>query len=143
MNSITARTKRNYSSTDSYYIPPGLMTATHVFVRNETKRLLDLAYKGPYKVIKRYERVFTLKTDRGQGNIHIYRLKPAHTEEEILKSSELALIPPVHVNIPSQTDPIPNVRADARTQTRTSRIPLALPTTPRSGRVVRLSLIHI
>ena len=139
MNSIIGIT-RNYSSTDSYYIPPGLMTATHVFVRNETKRSLDPAYKGPYKVIKRYEKVFTLKTDRGQDNVHINRLKPAHTEEEILKSSELALIPPVYIKIPSQTDPIPNTRADVRTQTRTSRIPLALPTTTRSGRVVRKPL---
>jgi len=132
MNSIsTVRSHRNFYA--KQYLPPGLTTASHVFVRNETKRSLDPAYKGPYKVIKRYDKYFTLQMDRGQDNVHINRLKPAHTEEDIIETSELALMPRFNIDFPTQTT---NTRPDVRTQTRQSRIPLAIVKT-RSGRNIK------
>ena len=135
MNSIsTVRPQRNFYS--KQYLPPGLDTASYVFVRNETKRSLDNAYKGPFRVIKRYDKFFTLELDRGQDNVHINRLKPAHTEEEIIESSQRSLMPRVSINIPTQPT---NTRTDVRAQNRPSRIPLAIQTT-RSGREIRKPL---
>ena len=60
------------------YVPKALWKATHVFVRRDAHRApLDRPYTGPYRVISRSEKTFTLDLGNRQDSVSIDRLKPA------------------------------------------------------------------
>lgn len=71
------------SSTSPFYIPRDLSTSSHVFLRQDHVRgSLQPPYAGPYKVIERQPKFFTLDVKGKTVSVSIDRLKPAYTEKE-------------------------------------------------------------
>ena len=63
------------------HISPSLTSASHVFVRRDAVRTpLQRPYDGPYEVIKRSDKFYTLNIKGHQDTVSIDRLKPAHLE---------------------------------------------------------------
>ncbi len=63
------------------YIPNDITTCTHVFIRDDTvKAPLQPPYRGPYKVIKRDTKHFTIDKNGKHDNVSLDRLKPAFIE---------------------------------------------------------------
>ena len=72
------------SHTRSSYLPPTLSSASHVLVRHDAVRTsLQQPYDGPYKVIKRSYKYYTLRINNKDINISIDRLKPAFIDKEL------------------------------------------------------------
>jgi hypothetical protein len=62
-------------------IPQGLATATHAFIRHDAVRKpLQPPYNGPYPIIKRTDKHFTIKINDRTDTVSIDRLKPAHLD---------------------------------------------------------------
>ena len=102
------------------YVDPTLQTATHVFVRQDgVKKSLQQPYNGPYRVISRTAKHFTVDVNGRQSVISIDRLKPAH----ILNDSDRCTTSPQ----PPPLDP----------QAPTFQPTVNPSTTTRSGRKVR------
>ncbi|XP_017463494.1 PREDICTED: uncharacterized protein LOC108356903 [Rhagoletis zephyria] len=68
------------------FMLPGLATATHAFVRNDTvKPALTPPYNGPYDVESRAPKTYVLKINNKSVTVSIDRIKPAfvsHSPEE-------------------------------------------------------------
>ena len=64
------------------YISGDLKTCTHVFLRHDAvKKPLQPPYDGPYKVIKRRDKHFTLDVKGSESVVSIDRFKPAYLDE--------------------------------------------------------------
>ena len=85
----------------SFYVSSDLDSCTRVFVRNDAvKTPLQHPYDGPFKVIKRTNKYFTLEIKGKESTVSIDRLKPAH-----LEATELA---PQLPDISPSTSPVPS-----------------------------------
>lgn len=63
------------------FVPADLHTCSHVFVRiDATRRPLQRHYEGPFRVLKRKDRVFIIERHGKRETISIDRLKVAFTE---------------------------------------------------------------
>ena len=61
------------------YVNPDLSSSTHVFVRiDAVKKPLQPPYNGPYKVLQRADKFFTLDINGRRDTVSINRLKPAY-----------------------------------------------------------------
>ena len=60
------------------YIDPKLALSTHVYVKVENKKGLMPNYKGPFKVISRNEKFYTIQLENKTDTVSIDRLKTAH-----------------------------------------------------------------
>ena len=60
------------------YIDPKLPLSTHVFVKVENKKGLMPNYKGPFKVIAKNDKYFTIQLEDKIDTVSIDRLKTAH-----------------------------------------------------------------
>ena len=70
------------------HVSEDLQTCTHMFVRHDAvKRPLRQPYDGPFEVIKRHDKHFTLAVKGSQSVISIDRLKPAHLEAQTITST--------------------------------------------------------
>lgn len=70
------------SSSSPVYVPAELRTCQKVFVRCDTvKKPLQRPYDGPYSVVSRSEKTFTVAIKGKQQVISIDRLKPAYFSE--------------------------------------------------------------
>ena len=95
-------------------IPPSLLTATHVFIRHDgVRKPLQPPYDGPYPVIKRTAKYYTVLINGRNDTVSINRLKPAHMDTDTPSTGLPAQMP--QSNSPSQD----------------------LPSTTRTGRQVR------
>lgn len=65
-------------------IDKNLFSTSHVFVRNNAKQGLQPNYLGPYKVLARTAKYFTVQLPRGPDTISVDRLKVAHLGENVL-----------------------------------------------------------
>ena len=64
------------------YLPPALSSSQHVFIRHDAvKRSLQPPYDGPYPVVKRTPKHYTVKVNGHQQTVSIDRLKPAFLED--------------------------------------------------------------
>lgn len=81
--------KASRHGTQPIFVHKSLHTATHVFVRHDAeKRSLQPLYDGPYEVIRRNSKYFTVLVNDREKNICIDRLKPAHVEPtELIRES--------------------------------------------------------
>ncbi|GFV51154.1 pol polyprotein [Trichonephila clavipes] len=60
------------------FIHPGLLEATHVFLRRDMlRRPLQQPYDGPFKVLQRKDKVFLLDINGKRVSVSIDRCKPA------------------------------------------------------------------
>ena len=61
------------------YIDPELNNCKYVFIRNMHKQNKMVPnYLGPYKVLERHDKYFTVQLDKKQDTIAMHRLKPAY-----------------------------------------------------------------
>lgn len=66
----------------SVFIHKDLRTSTHVFLRKDALRTsLEPPYVGPYKVVSRTDKTFSLDTPAGIITVSIDRVKPAFVEQ--------------------------------------------------------------
>ena len=79
-------TQSRVRQVNKHHIDPKLLTATHVFVRNDAvKPPLTPPYKGPFPVISRDSKTFKLQINHNKTDtVSVDRLKTAHTEESFL-----------------------------------------------------------
>lgn len=95
MANLTPKPTSWHSNTPFYY-PLDLNTSTHVFLRQgQVRASLEPPYIGPYKVIKRKPKFFTLDVRGKNVNVSVDRLKPAYIlkEEKNLKPTPTATTP--------------------------------------------------
>lgn len=102
------------------YVPPDLFSSSHVFLRHDAMRKsLQSPYDGPYRVISRTKKHFTIDISGRNEIVSVDRLKPAHLDISLTTSPELLPVSPSTV-VPSLPAPSPST------------------TTTRSGRRVRI-----
>ena len=66
----------------STYVPKELFKSSHVFIRDDmVRKPLQQPYKGPFKVLKRNEKYFTVDINGKRKQVIVNRLKVAHVEE--------------------------------------------------------------
>lgn len=100
-----------------FYIPRDLQTSSHVFLRQDHVRgSLEPPYAGPFEVIERKPKYYTLKVRGKTVNVSIDRLKPAYIMKEVNT--------PVNI-------PVSNTATNAKTSNEEER-------RTRSGRRVKL-----
>ena len=69
------------------FVDPRLATVTHVFLRVDAVRpALHPPYEGPYRVIHRGDKTFTLDIKNKSSVVSVDRLKPAFVDVDILAS---------------------------------------------------------
>ena len=69
---------RNHTSKRPFHIPHDLLMCSHVFMRIDCHRApLDCPYRGPYRVLARSDKFFTLDLNTRVDTVSIDRLKPA------------------------------------------------------------------
>lgn len=72
-----------WHTTTSFYVPRNLHTSSHVFVRQDRMRgALESPYTGPYKIVNRQPKYFTLDINGKTANVSVDRLKPAYIAKE-------------------------------------------------------------
>lgn len=116
------------------FVPTDIETCTHVFVRNDTVRSpLTPPYDGPYAVIARSGKHFTLQLPRRTSVVSIDRLKPAFmVEDEPTSNVKNPTLPEKQRTTP-RTEP-------AHVETRSIQAPAATTPSPyvtRAGRVTK------
>ena len=103
-----------------------LASCTHVFVRRDSVRKpLQTPYDGPYKILKRQDKYFTLDIKDKPNTVSLDRLKPAHLDSPSDSPKLQPSTPTVSQPERPATVPPPSVPQLPRT-----------PTTTRSGRHV-------
>ena len=100
-------------------IPHGLSTATHVFIRHDAVRKpLQPPYDGPYRILKRTDKHFTIAINNRNDTVSIDRLKPAHLDIEQPEPSQTHTT----THLPSQpTPPPPTLTPPTTRSTRSGR----------------------
>ena len=102
----------------SSHIPYRLSTATHVFIHHDgVRKPLQPPHYGPFPVISRTDKHFTVSIHGRNDTVSIDRLKPAHLDSSSSTpihshTTISSLAPSHHANIPPTTTP---------TSTRTAR----------------------
>ena len=133
-------------------LDPKLEICTHVFVKNENRKGLAPNYKGPYKILNRNPKYFSIEINGKPDNVSIDRLKCANLELDSEKPEEtyisnrnrivtednpLSSIP----NNPQISSPNTEIASRNVTRIRSPRVRFEQPapstTTTRSGRVVK------
>jgi len=116
------------TSTPSY-VDKRLHTCTHVLVRNDkVKRSLQPQYDGPFQIISRTDKTFTIQMNNRKETISIDRVKAAWMEDEQLNK---------HSSTTSTSTPQLSTTPSATTPSATTPLANTLPTTTtRSGRRV-------
>lgn len=109
------------------YVPKELATCHYAFVRTDAvKHTLQPPYEGPYKIMKREGKLFTLLIKGKEKVINMDRLKPAFIEESVLKES----LPPAQTSAPVPTTTPASAPTVVTTPTETPQ------TSTRSGRTI-------
>ena len=89
------------------YLPPDLHSASHVYVRRDAhKPPLTRPYTGPFRVLRRSDKHFTLEVNGKPEEITVDRLKPAKLESDQIPLTSNSPTPPPHqsqINHPTST----------------------------------------
>lgn len=84
-----APTNRSNASIEKVFIQKDLATCTHVFIRNDAvRKTLQPPFDGPFKVLKRTERYFTVQLKHRKAQISMDRLKAAFIVDPIAESAD-------------------------------------------------------
>ncbi|GFX64722.1 transposon Tf2-11 polyprotein [Trichonephila clavipes] len=115
------------------FIHPGLLEATHVFLRRDMlRRPLQQPYDGPFKVLQRKDKVFFLDINGKRVSVSIDRCKPAF----FLNTEDLQL-PQTKNETPATVEPNATASTPATVESDPTASTLTQPST-RSGRKVHL-----
>ncbi len=88
-------------------VSKGLSSCTHVFVRHDAVRKpLQPPYDGPYPVVKRSDKHYTIAIGGREDTISLDRLKPAHLD---LPEDPHPTLPPISQATPPSGIPQPRV----------------------------------
>ena len=116
-----------------------LHSASHVFLRQDAVRKpLEPPYRGPFPVLRRADKFFSIDINGKRENVSVERLKPAFLED--CATPEIA---PPHDDIPSSSTMVRPPRKDPLSSLTADRLPSSASTPPveprttRSGRHVR------
>lgn len=83
---VTENSSRSYSSLNNLKVDNRLDNCSHVFVKDMLKRSLQPRFKGPFKVIDRTPKYFTVELADGKHDkISIDRIKVAHLDVDYLE----------------------------------------------------------
>lgn len=124
------------------YIPKDLENCSHVWLRvDRVRRPLEAPYKGPFRVLRRTPKVFTLELISGKSEcVSVDRLKPAYVGEQsaTLYGDRRSVTPPVDIDTPDESpcqseSPSPS----AADETDVASNATASVSKTRSGRTVR------
>ncbi|CAK1602145.1 unnamed protein product [Parnassius mnemosyne] len=78
------QTSWHTSTTTPFYVPRDLHTSSHVFLRQDHVRSsLEPPYDGPFKVLNRQAKYYTIDIRGKKNNVSVDRLKPAYMTKEI------------------------------------------------------------
>jgi cleavage and polyadenylation specificity factor subunit 1 len=76
------------------YVPKDLNTCSHVFLRTDSVRgPLQPPYEGPFRVLRRGDKQFTIDHAGRTDTVSIDRVKPAYTDEDVPDSTEHLVLP--------------------------------------------------
>ncbi|GBL72554.1 Retrovirus-related Pol polyprotein from transposon 412, partial [Araneus ventricosus] len=96
------------------FVHPALGTCTHVFVRHDAvKKPLQAPYDGPYCVLRRTDKTFTIEKNGKESTINIDRVKPAFFENSHQSSAPTTSSPPVTAPSSMQSVPEPSPSSPA------------------------------
>ncbi|XP_060665745.1 uncharacterized protein LOC132798033 [Drosophila nasuta] len=77
-------TKPVHHHTPQEFVHPDLNHCTHVFVRvDRVKTPLEANYEGPFEVVTKHDKYFTLKGHTKENKVSIDRLKPAYIFKDV------------------------------------------------------------
>ncbi|XP_071037205.1 uncharacterized protein [Parasteatoda tepidariorum] len=129
----------HHHSKQKPFIFKDLKTCSHVFVRTDSVRYsLQQPYHGPYKVLKRTDKIFTVKMKQKEVNVSIDRIKSYFSDisAESEKTSETPLL------VEKSFGPISSStisKAATEQGNGNKRVKLVIPPqVTRSGRTVRI-----
>ena len=78
-----------YHGQQGAHLPSSLKTASHVYLRHDAHRKpLSRPYDGPFKVISRSEKYYSILKNGASYNVSIDRLKPAFLSENKEKKTD-------------------------------------------------------
>ena len=93
------------------YLPSSLSTCTHVFVRRDAvKTPLQPPYDGPYRVLDRQHKFYTLETRGKRDTVSVDRLKPAYLDPTPTQATPQSTAQPPTTNptpTTNQEQPVP------------------------------------
>ena len=131
-----------------------LLSCDAVYMRvDRVKKGLEPSFTGPYKIIKKSEKYFTIETSKGTQNISLDRLKRAFCVKSVndycktsSKTNQLSFSEKQALNNSSAesldnsrtSKPTANTEEDRQSVTSSSEPTPSQPTTTRSGRIVKL-----
>jgi hypothetical protein len=121
------------------FIHKDLVTSTHVFLcQDGTRRSLQPPYSGPYLVVSRTDKTFTILVRDRQTTVSADRVKPAYFLKDYVSNDSC---PKGKPTCPSATtyssSPVPSfIGNPTNSSYYSSTSPTALPKTTRSGRTV-------
>ncbi|XP_052743759.1 uncharacterized protein LOC112047118 isoform X1 [Bicyclus anynana] len=119
LSSVSNLTHTDIRTRDNkVFIHPDLNNCSHVFVRNEARRSLEPPYEGPFQILDRHSKYYTLDCNNKKVTVSLDRLKPAY----------LLIADDIEVSSPGNKKTEPNISI-------TPSQPLTLKT--RSGRTVK------
>lgn len=129
----------NHHSKQKPFVFKDLKTCSHVFVRTDSVRhSLQQPYHGPYEVVKRADKMYTVKMKQKEVNVSIDRVKPYFSVDypdcqKTVKTPALVEKIPVTVALPANAESkTEEVKAIKKVRFRCP------PQTTRYGRTVRL-----
>eukprot|EP00794_Sanderia_malayensis_P016536 gene16536-biopygen12214 len=110
------------SQTRPHHLPEALQQCTHVFVRHDVvQKPLQAPYDGPFKIISRQDKHFTLNVKGKPQTISLDRLKPAHLETDILLAPPPTSVTPPQPSQASDMSTTPPDTQKLEVQQRTTR----------------------
>ena len=96
----------HYHGQQKSYVSASLPSADYVYVRHDARRHpLQRPYDGPFKVIERHDKYFTLNVNGKVEKISIDRLKPAHTTLFLNNNVNDNINAHIHNDAPAQQNP--------------------------------------
>ena len=102
----------HHHSQQKAHVSPALHSCTHVFVRRDAiRRSLQHPYDGPFKVLKRSDKYYTVSVKGQQQTISLDRLKPAHLDVLLPASDQLQSTSPTSPETTSSESPLRTTRS--------------------------------
>ena len=114
VRSLRAKSMTHHGRQHVSRIPTALLTCTFVFVRKDAHRTpLECPYEGPFRVLERNDKYYTLDIRGRRDTVSIDRLKPAFVDDDF----DIATGPTIAVRCQRE----PNKPASVSVRTRSGR----------------------